>query len=83
MGQYPVNPMQLISQIKRGQNPEQLMMQILEANAANNPIYANLLNMAKEGRTADIEAFARNVAKEKGIDFDQEFSRFKKQYFGL
>lgn len=83
MGQYPVNPMQLISQIKRGQNPQQLMMQILEANAASNPIYANLLSMAKEGRTADIEAFARNVAKEKGIDFDQEFSRFKKQYFGL
>ena len=83
MGQYPVNPMQLISQIRRGQNPQQLMMQILEANAASNPIYANLLSMAKEGRTADIEAFARNVAKEKGIDFDQEFSRFKKQYFGL
>jgi hypothetical protein len=39
--------------------------------------------MAKDGRTADIEAFARNVAKEKGIDFDKEFSRFKKQYFGL
>lgn len=83
MGQYPVNPMQLISQIRQGQNPQQLMMNILEANAASNPVYANLLNMAKEGRTQDIEAFARNVAKEKGIDFDKEFSKFKKQYFGL
>ena len=80
---YQVNPMQLISQIKRGQNPEQLMMQILEGQAAANPVMGNLLNMAKEGRTADIEAFARNVAKEKGIDFDKEFSKFKKQYFGL
>jgi hypothetical protein len=58
-------------------------MGILENGAAQNPIYANLLSMAKEGRTADIEAFARNVAKEKGIDFDKEFSKFKRQYFGL
>lgn len=80
---YQVNPMELIAQIKQGKNPQQLMIGILEANAASNPIYANLLSMAKDGRTADIEAFARNVAKEKGIDFDKEFSRFKKQYFGL
>jgi hypothetical protein len=39
--------------------------------------------MAKEGRTSDIEAFARNLAKERGIDFDKEFSAFKRQYFGL
>lgn len=80
---YQVNPMELITQIKQGKNPQQLMIGILEANAASNPIYANLLSMAKDGRTAEIEAFARNVAKEKGIDFDKEFSRFKKQYFGL
>ena len=80
---YPVNPMQLIAQIRQGQNPQQLMMSILESNAATNPICANLLDMAKQGRTQDIEAFARNVAKEKGIDFDKEFSKFKKQYFGL
>ena len=80
---YQVNPMELIAQIKQGKNPQQLMIGILEANADSNPIYSNLLSMAKHGRTADIEAFARNVAKEKGIDFDKEFSRFKKQYFGL
>ena len=80
---YPVNPMELIMQIRQGKNPQQLMMGILESQASANPIYANLLTLAKEGRTADIETFARNVAKEKGIDFDKEFSRFKKQYFGL
>jgi hypothetical protein len=78
-----VNPMLLIQQIRQGKNPQQLMMGILEASAANNPIYANLLTMAKEGRTSDIEAFARNIAREQGIDFDKEFSKFKKQYFGL
>lgn len=80
---YPVNPMELIMQIRQGKNPQQLMLGILEGGAAQNPVFANLLQLAKDGRTADIEAFARNVAKEKGIDFDKEFSRFKKQYFGL
>lgn len=80
---YQVNPMEIISQIKNGKNPQQLLMSILEGEAAQNPIYANLLTLAKENRTADIEQFARNVAKEKGIDFDKEFSKFKKQYFGL
>lgn len=80
---YPVNPMNLIAQIRQGANPQQLMMNILESQAGQNPLMANLLQMAKNGRTADIEAFARNIAKEKGIDFDKEFSRFKKQYFGL
>ena len=80
---YQVNPMELIQQIRQGKNPQQLMMQVLETRAQNNPVCANLLNMAKEGRTADIEAFARNVAKERGIDFDKEFSKFKKQYFGF
>ena len=80
---YQVNPMELIAQIRQGKNPEQLLMGILESGAQSNPIYANLLSMAKEGRTADIEAFARNVAREKGIDFDKEFSKFKKQYFGF
>ena len=80
---YQVNPMQLISQIRQGKNPQQLLMGVLESQAAANPIYANLLSMAQQGRTQDIEKFARNVAKEKGIDFDKEFSKFKKQYFGL
>ena len=80
---YPVDPMQLIMQIKQGKNPQQLMLDILEGQAATNPIMGNLLTMAKENRTIDIETFARNLAKEQGIDFDKEFSRFKKQYFGL
>ena len=80
---YNVDPVYLLTQIKQGKNPQQLMIDILEGEASNNPIMNNLLSMAKENRTADIEQFARNLAKEQGIDFDKEFSRFKKQYFGL
>ena len=80
---YNVNTVYLINQMRQGKNPEQLMIDILEGEASNNPIMGNLLSMAKDNRTADIEKFARNLAKEQGIDFDKEFSRFKKQYFGL
>lgn len=80
---YNVDPAYLIMQMRKGKNPQQLMIDILEGEASQNPIMGNLLSMAKDNRTADIEKFARNLAKEQGIDFDKEFSRFKKQYFGL
>ena len=79
---YDVNPMQLVAQIKQGKNPQQMMMKILESQAQGNPVMSNLLTMAKENRTADIEKFARNLAASQGIDFDKEFTRFRKQYFG-
>ena len=72
-----VNPMQLISMIKNGQNPQQLMMNVLEGNAANNPMGANLLNLAKGNKTEELEKIARNIAKDRGIDFDTEFKQFK------
>ena len=80
---YNVDPAYLLMQMRQGKNPEQLMIDILEGEASQNPIVGNLLTMAKDNSTADIERFARNLAKEQGIDFDKEFSRFKKQYFGL
>ena len=79
---YQVNPMQLIQLVKNGRNPQQLMLGILQQQAPTNPIYNNLLTMARENRTADIEKFARNLAKEQGIDFDKEFKAFR-QYYGL
>lgn len=79
---YDVSPMQIIAQIKQGKNPQQVMMKILEGQATGNPVMNNLLTMAKENRTADIEKFARNLAASQGIDFDKEFTRFRKQYFG-
>ncbi len=77
---YPVNPMTLIQMIKQGQNPQQLLMQILEGQAASNPVSANLLEMVKSNRKADIEAFARNYFASNGLDFDTEFNSFKATY---
>ena len=82
MMQTQVNPAQLIQMIKSGKNPQQLMMNVLETQAQNNPIYANLTQMAKQGRTRDIEKFARNLAASQGLDFDKEFAAFR-QRIGL
>lgn len=79
MMQTQVNPAQLIQMIKSGKNPQQLMMNVLETQAQNNPIYANLTQMAKQGRTRDIEQFARNLATSQGLDFDKEFAAFRQR----
>lgn len=78
-----MNPMDIITMIRSGQNPQQIMINILEEGvAANNPIAANLLDMAKNNRSADIERVARNLCAERGIDFDKEFNNFKYNLFG-
>jgi hypothetical protein len=42
---------------------------------------ANLLDLAKSNRTADIEQIARNMCAAQGLDFDKEFSSFKAGLF--
>lgn len=77
---YPVNPLMLIQMMKSGQNPQQLLMSILEGQAGTNPVSANLLDMVKDNRKGDIEQFARNYFASNGMDFDKEFNAFKKTY---
>lgn len=78
-----MNPMDIIAMIKSGKNPQQVMLSILEQGVAEgNPLMGNLLNLAKQNRTADIEQIARNICAERGIDFDKEFTSFKEGLFG-
>ena len=77
MATYNVNPMQLIQMIKSGQNPQQLMMNILQQRIQGNPLFENIYNLAQHGKGKEIETIARNLCAEKGIDFDKEFNSFK------
>ena len=77
-----MNPMQLIAMLRSGGNPQQLVMGMLQQRASGNPIFANLLSLAQNGNTAEIENVVRNLARERGIDFDTEFNSFR-QMFGL
>ena len=75
---YPVNPQQLIQMIRSGQNPQQVLFSILQGQA-NTPIGANLLSLAKEGNTKEIERIVRNLyAQQGGANFDADFEQFKK-----
>jgi hypothetical protein len=53
------------------------MLSVLEGSAGS-PMGRNLLNLARNGQTAEIEKIARNLCKERGVDFDQEFMNFRR-----
>lgn len=80
MNQSPYNQQDIIKMIRDGKNPQQVLLNLLDQQAANNPMYANLATLARENRGREIEAIARNLARERGIDFDKEFTNFKKTY---
>lgn len=44
-----VNPIQLLNMIRSGQNPQQIVMNILQGN---NPIIQNAMNLAQNGNAA-------------------------------
>ena len=74
---YSVNPMQLIQMIKGGQNPQQLMLSILQGQAGT-PIGANLLKLVRNGQSEEIEKIVRNLyAQQGGTNFDEDFRAFK------
>ena len=75
-----VNPMQLIQLIKSGNNPQQLIMNIFQQQKGNNPILDNAMKIAQNGNISGLEMMARNIAQQKGLDFDKEFANFQ-SYF--
>lgn len=59
--------------ISKGGNISEL---IKTSISSNNPVMGNLIDMANKGDTKGLENFARNLFKEKGRNFDEEFSEF-------
>ena len=75
-------PKELVAMIKNGINPQQLALNILQNQMSNTPLGQNLLSLAQNGDTTQIEQFARNYVNSQGKDFDQEFNSFK-QMLGI
>lgn len=72
-----MNPMQMLQNfLTKGLSPQK----IVEQMAGNNPMMVNLVKMANAGDTDGVEKVARNMFKEKGRDFDKEFSEFKSKF---
>ena len=55
---------------------------MLENQVGQNPMAKNLLELAKHNDAKGVENVARNIMKEQGLDFDEEFNNFK-QMFGF
>ena len=73
-----MNPLQFVQAMR---NPQEFMQNIMNNNEImKNPIAKNIIDMAQKGDVEGIEKMGRNIAKEKGIDFDKAFSDFKKQF---
>ena len=71
------NPIQVIMAMKNGQNPQQIVMNMLQERMSQTPMGQNLIALAQNNQTAQIEQIARNICNQRGIDFDKEFNSFK------
>ena len=62
-------------------SPQQFLQSMMgNSQIMQNPMARNIIDMAQKGDVEGIEQMGRNIAKEKGIDFDKAFSDFKKQF---
>lgn len=74
-----MNPINIFQMMKAG--PQQFIQQMMGNNQImNNPMVKNAVGMAQNGDLQGVEQMARNLCKEKGIDFDKAFSDFKNQF---
>lgn len=57
------NPIEILKSLK-GKNPQEIILNQMMGNI-DNPMIKNLITMAKNGKTQDIEIFARNICNER------------------
>lgn len=67
-----------IDQIKKYMTNGLTPKGIVKSIVGNNPIFNNLIDMAEKGDNEGVEAFARNMLKERGLDLDKEMEKMKK-----
>jgi hypothetical protein len=64
-------------------NPMQMIInRIQQQIGGNNPLASNVIGMAQRNDVGGLEQFARNIAKEKGVDVDQYYKQAL-QMFGM
>lgn len=74
------NVLQFVSLIKNNPNPQAVVMNELQRRAQSNPVLGNIVTLVQNGDTQGVETIVRNIAKERGIDFDKEFNSFKQMF---
>ena len=63
-------------------NPQQAVANLVmeKANCQNNPLFQRAQQMADGKNEDQLEQTARNLCKQRDIDFDTAFAEFKRQY---
>ena len=76
----PMNIMQFVQMLKSGNgNPQPLLINMMQQKMGGTPVGDNLISLAQQGKSADIEQIARNLCASKGINFEEAFTNFKQQ----
>ena len=73
-----MNPLNMLKGMMGIGSPKDMAMKMLKNNT--NPIFNNLMQMMEKGDDKGIEQFARNICKEKNIDFDKQFGNFMNNF---
>lgn len=61
-------------------NPIEIIKNMMINKLSTNPMFKDLILKAQKGDKQGVENFARNICKERGIDFDKEFASFMKNF---
>lgn len=72
------NPINMIKAMMGKMSPKDIAISMLKNNS--NPMLSNLIDMVNKGDTKGIEEFARNICKEKNIDFNKDFTDFMNNF---
>ena len=59
------------------------MMLMFQQNIGSNPLFKQAQKMSQGKNEQEIIQIAKNICKEKGIDFDSAFSTFKSMMGGF
>lgn len=61
-------------------NPKQMALQMLEQQAQINPMFAQLLTLARNNDSQGIENMVRGFLESQGVDYDKEFNSFNSMF---
>lgn len=66
----------LKNKMTNGMTPKDIVIQM----TGNNPILSNVIQMAEKGDNAGVEKFARNICKQRGVNFDEQLEALKQSF---
>lgn len=69
------NMQNIIAFLNMVKNPKDFATKTIEQSG--NPVLANMVKLANEGKTDEVEKVARNLFNGNGRDYDNEMEQFK------